>query len=333
LGALGGVLRATPLFLGIKKKYPNVELWVLTKKDAFPLIFNNKTLDKIFIWEENREYLKNEAFDWVINTEDDFETCNFLSYLNTKKITGPYIKGGHITYTKDSALFYDMGKISKFGINKANELKKLNNRSYQDIYCEILSLNKNGLFMNLELTQSEKEYTKKFLIKNNLTEKDLIVGVNTGAGTNWPLKSLSIEKTVTLIETLSQSGFKVILLGGTNELERNKEILKMVKSEVINAGIDNDLRHFIAIINALNILVTSDTLALHIGVALRKRIVSFFGPTSAEEIELYNQGIKIKPKSNCYCCYKKKREKREMCIDNIKVEDLVEGVISQSNLF
>jgi heptosyltransferase-2 len=89
------------------------------------------------------------------------------------------------------------------------------------------------------------------------------------------------------------------------------------------------MRNFIKIINALDMIITSDTLALHIAAVLNKRIVSFFGPTSAEEIELYGNGVKIKPDSDCYCCFQKIRNKDVMCIDKIKTENLIESALKQ----
>lgn len=333
LGELGGVLRTIPLFLGLKEKYPSCELWFLTKRDAVDLVSRDASLDRLCIWEQDKEMLKHEKFDWIINTEDDRETCNFVSNLISRKITGPYEdQSKNKTYSKDSALWYDMGKISKFGIERANELKKKSERSYQEIYCDILGLPRNDYPLRIKITPFESKESNNFRIKKGIKNGEILVGVNTGAGKNWPLKSISVDKTVELIGSLEQKGFKVVLLGGPNEQERNVQIRSKVKNSIIDSGVNNNLNEFIAIINALDILVTSDTLALHLGIALGKRIVSFFGPTSAEEIDMHNQGIKIKPNSDCYCCFQKNRIKDKMCIDYIKVEDLVKEVLKQKEL-
>ena len=44
-------------------------------------------------------------------------------------------------------------------------------------------------------------------------------------------------------------------------------------------------------------------MALHMGVALERRIVCFFAPTSAAEIELYGQGEKVWSTAPDYCSY------------------------------
>ena len=254
-----------------------------------------------------------------------------------------------------------MGKISRFGLKKANELKRKNTRRYQDIYSEILKLPKKKYPLVLNMTDEEKRWSKNFRKKHEIMGKNLLVGVNTGAGANWPLKALSIKKTVNLVKDINKRSHSVVLLGGPNERERHKDILKELKLrqpknsvtnylrrffsslfsfesiisnyrldiKLINPGTENDLRKFISIINALDILITSDTLTLHVAVALKKRVVCFFGPTSAEEIELYGQGVKIKPNSDCYCCFKKERTSDKMCIDEISIERLTESLLNQ----
>ena len=206
LGALGGVLRATPLFTGLKKKYKKSELNVITQEYSSALLENNLDIDKLWILERDKNKIEKMDFDWVINTEDDEETCIFASKLKlkTKKFTGPYIsKEGKITYTKDVAIWYDMGKISRFGLKKANELKKKNSRRYQDIYSKIFRLPKNNYPLILNMTKEEKDWSNEFRKKHEVGEKHFLIGVNTGAGVNWPLKALSIQKAVDLIKDIN----------------------------------------------------------------------------------------------------------------------------------
>ena len=85
-----------------------------------------------------------------------------------------------------------------------------------------------------------------------------------------------------------------------------EEIKELVKTKIIDAGCNNSLMEFASLVNLCNVLVTSDSLALHIGTALKKKVVAFFCPTSPNEIELYSRGIKLIPKKGCICCYKPK---------------------------
>ena len=57
-------------------------------------------------------------------------------------------------------------------------------------------------------------------------------------------------------------------------------------------------------IELTDLLVSSDSMALHMGIALQRRVVCFFAPTSAAEIELYGQGEKVWSTSSDYCSYR-----------------------------
>lgn len=146
------------------------------------------------------------------------------------------------------------------------------------------------------------------LKKNNIKSDDLIIGINTGAGGRWQDKKLSIEETTDLIDKLNDKikNAKLLIFGGPEEKERNQKIKDAVKTSIIDAGCSNSLIEFASLVNLCSILITSDSLAMHIGIALRKKIVAFFYPTSANEIELYNPGVKIIGKGKSYCSYQTK---------------------------
>jgi heptosyltransferase-2 len=71
-----------------------------------------------------------------------------------------------------------------------------------------------------------------------------------------------------------------------------------------DAGVDNALLDFAALIGLCRLLITSDSLALHVALARNVRCVAFFAPTSAAEIELYGLGEKVVSSAPDYCSYK-----------------------------
>ena len=305
LGAIGDVLRTTSALIGLKEKYPYSEIYWVTEKESADLLKNNQHINKIFIFNHNtKNELKNIFFEKIICLDDEYKAAELASSLKQKEITGAYLdKDKKITYTLSSAEWFDMGLVSRFGKEKADELKKLNKKTYQEIIYKILGLNYKEQEPILILSKKRLDYSEKFANKNSIKKEDLVIGVNTGAGGRWEDKKLSIEKTAELIDKLSTEikNSKIILFGGNEEKERNKKIKEMVGTKVIDAGCENTLMEFASLINLCNVLVTSDSLALHIGTALKKRIVVFFYPTASQEIELYGRGIKIiwEGKSNC----------------------------------
>lgn len=319
LGAKGDVLRTTSILKGLKEKYRNPFIYWLTKADVYPLLKNNQLIDKILLL--GKDTIDNIQYDLIINLDDEEEACRLVSKLKKTKLFGAYIKDGKKEYTDDSAEWFDMSLISKFGKEKADELKKKNKATYQDIICKALGIMKNKIILNLD--NSNIEFANSFKKKNNI--KGLVIGLNTSAGRRWQLKKLDTEKTIKLANLLQKKfNAKVILFGGPEEAERNKEI--KAKANVIDAGTNNPLLDFAALVNICDIVIASDSLAAHIAIDLGKKVIIFFGPTSAEEIDVYNKGRKIVPDIGCLYCYKKVCDFDPNCMDKIKVDDFIKAV-------
>ncbi|MBU2634236.1 MAG: glycosyltransferase, partial [Nanoarchaeota archaeon] len=191
------------------------------------------------------------------------------------------------------------------GMHYNDYLKKRNKKTWQKIMSEMLDIDTSKCSLHYKLTEKQKKFASDFARRYNLRKNDLIIGLNTGSGEKWPSKNLSVEKTSKLAEKLyNELKAKIILFGGPNEIERNNEIIAKAKVPIINTGCGNDLFEFPSLISLCHLFITSDTLGMHLAIALKRKVVVFFGPTSAEEIELFNLGKKIISKHPCYCCYK-----------------------------
>jgi heptosyltransferase II len=309
LGAIGDVIRTTALLAGLKEKYKGCIIDWVTKKEAFDVLKNNSLINKIFLDSENiYNELKNKSYGLIISLDDDYSACKLASEIKHEKIIGAYLENEKRSYTEDASLWFDMGLISRLGKQKADDLKAKNTRTYQEIIYKITGLEYKKQEPVLSLNKKEWEFRKNFAKRYGIRDNDLVVGINTGAGGRWQDKKLSAEETAELVDRLNSniSSAKLLLFGGPEEKERNEKIKSLAKTKIIDAGCKNSLMEFASIVNLCSILVTSDSLALHIGIALKKKIVSFFYPTSANEIELYGRGIKIIGQGNSYCSYETK---------------------------
>jgi heptosyltransferase-2 len=313
LGAIGDVIRTTSILPGLKP----AEIDWITASAAKDVLLLNPYINKIYAWEE-REKLG--EYDLVVGLEDDREACELTSKVKANKIIGAYLDNGKIAYTPSA--WFDMSFISKYGLDEANRLKKLNRKTFQQHMMDLLGIQVGGYIFGL--TPEEIEYGRKYVRDLGLGTGDRIVGINTGAGKRWPLKSLSIEKTIDLIKRLRKElGVVSLILGGPDEKDRNAIISK--ETDMPIGGI-HSLRNFAAVVNQCRGLVVSDSLALHFGIATGKKIVVFFGPTSPSEIELYGLGTKVCPNVDCLACYKKKCDITPSCMDRLKVDDLFQAV-------
>ncbi len=129
------------------------------------------------------------------------------------------------------------------------------------------------------------------------------IGFNYDVGKKWPNKAWPKE----YWEELEK------LIGGKWTISWQK-------------GLKN-IEEYFEWINSCRMLVTNDSLGLHIACALNKRVVALFGPTVASEIYIQN-GETLLPKTDydCIPCLKPKCVHDKSCMTFIKPETVYKSV-------
>ena len=93
---------------------------------------------------------------------------------------------------------------------------------------------------------------------------------------------------------------------------------------------EDSLHEYIDWINSCKVLISSDSLGVHIAFALKKKVVVLFGPTNPNEVYLYGRGVALYD-STLDCrpcqgtCYKRISH-HAPCVLNISVDRVVEVV-------
>jgi heptosyltransferase-2 len=337
--ALGDVLRTTSILTGLSARYRDCRVTWVTARAALdlvrthPLIATVETVDAASQSSVDALAQKLQPTRWtrVISLDDERPLCALASALDSEKVSGAYLgEDGQRAYTADVAPWFDMGLLSTFGKAVADRLKIANTKSHPEIYAEML-----GLPMGkpaLTLPESACTFGSSFAEKHRLHENGALVGLNTGAGGRWASKQLSVERTVELagaLHTGLAGRATFLVMGGEAEVARNRAILEglarwPVRLRFVDAGCDNALLDFAALVGQCDLLVSSDSLALHMAIAEDVRVVAFFAPTSAAEIELYGLGEKIASTAPDYCSYKPDADN-----STITVPRLCEAVLRQ----
>ncbi len=314
--ALGDVLRTTSILPGLHSRHPGVRITWITAPGACdlvrgnPLVVETLALDPKLVpdVEQLARKLSDRPWDWLLSFDDEESLCRLASLLTAKKLSGAHLdREGRRVYTADVAPWFDMGLLSVHGKQRADQMKVENRRSHPAIFAQML-----GIPVGKPQLAESAEHTDRaatFARKNQLIGSDPLVGLNTGAGGRWHSKTLSPERTVKLAAALSeQLGGQVtfLLFGGPGEIERNRAIVELARGRLrlVDAGCDNPLLDFAARVSLCQLLITSDSLALHMALARGVRVVAFFAPTSAAEIELYGLGEAVASTAPDYCSYR-----------------------------
>lgn len=324
LDATGDVLRTTSILPSLKRKFPKSHITWITRKNAKELFNNNLFVDELLIFENNDTLarLLVEKFDLLIHPDASVVSASLASICNAKSKKGYVLdeKGKVIPVNDDAVEWLEMGAF--------DDLKKKNQKTYQEIIHKIAGLDYQKDEIQLHLNQTELDFKNSFYESNRLNRFKYLVGLNTGAGTRWQYKQWHLDGYSKVIEKLVVNNeIGILLYGGPDEVERN-EILKNKFPNVIDTGTNNTLRQFFSLLDLCDVLVTSDTMALHAATALKKKIICLFGPTSHTEIEDYGRVNKIIPDLDCLVCYKPKCDLEITCMGSITSDMVYEKVMS-----
>jgi len=316
LGALGDVIRTSYFLPELNRLFPGAEIYWLTNSNAVDLLRFNPYISHILCTDIGDSWKSKEPinFDIIYSFDDEIDSLEVLKNLKFKRIVGAFLDGEQITYTEDSNPWFNMGLISKLGKTQADILKRENTLTHTEIFNSILHTN----------TTSPSFFNDK-KIELRVTDKYLPqyyhLGLNLWAGQRWPSKSLRLREAELLIKKLVGIVFpkplKINVLG--KELQDGERLLKEKfghdKRVIFQEPVS--LPEFAAIIKNLDLLITSDSMALHMAIAQGIYSISFYAPTSATEIDTFGKGKKITSMTEDYCSYRGDADNSTLTADRI----------------
>ena len=282
LGAMGDVLRTTSILNVLEGPVT----WV-TLPQSLPLLEKSPGIAELLTLEQAPQALAGRPFDFVACLDDEPQACALVDLVQWKDRTGAYLHEGTVKYTESAAPWNDMGLLSRFGKEKADELKRLNTRSFQEF-----------LFGMFGKTFHGEEYLTGWELQAAPRRR---IGIEMRADARWRWKRWI-------------------------HYPQLAERLQKDNCEVFFFDQRQDLRDFIDDVNACGLVVTGDTLTMHIALALRKRVISVFGPTSAPEIHGYDRMTAVVSPIECISCYLKDCDKDPNCMDLISLESMHNAV-------
>jgi heptosyltransferase-2 len=323
LAAIGDVLRTTPLLTGLKRAYPQSHITWVVDKEAYPLLQNNPLIDRLLTFDfPSTLPLELETFDLVMGLEKEPRGAALVSRVkaDVKKGFGLGPEGSIYPLNRASeyAFFLGLSDEEKFYRNQ---------KTYPELIFEIAELDYQKDEYLLFLSPEDIAFAEGFAKKVGLRKGEVVIGLNTGAGGVFANKAWILEGYVKLIEKLAKEPkTRLLLLGGPGERERNRKILRRVKKAVLDTGCENTLGQFAALIGLCDLVVTGDTTALHLAIGLKKKVVAIFGPTCAQEIELYGRGENIVSPISCAPCYRRKCDVSPSCMEAITVAEVMKSI-------
>jgi ADP-heptose:LPS heptosyltransferase len=294
LGAIGDVIRTTPLVVKFKEKFPSCKItWLTWTPDILP----SSQIDEILKWDYNSIlYAQHSKWDIAINLDKEKEAGALLKTLDADEKYGFVLQDNEISPINKLALH-------KFSTGMFDDVSKANTKSYLQEIFEICGFTHQSEPYLMD-AHTDKGY------KWNLPAGKKIIGMNTGCGGRWTTRLWSIDKWVELVSILKQQhpDAEILLLGGEAEDARNKEIQQ--RSGALYLGYFS-LFEFINLVNQCHLVITQVTMGMHITLALGKKIVLMNNIFNPYEFDLFGKGEIVAPDKTCKCFY------RGSCVDGV----------------
>ena len=305
LGAMGDVIRTTPVLPLIADRFEHKHITWCVDSASMLFLAGNPYIDRVIPFGlETSLRLAIEQFDVVYCFDKEIRAAALASMVKAReKIGFGFSETGNI-YSFNSEAEYSLA------LGMSDQLKfHKNTKTYQRELFDTAGFSdvSYGEYI-LPLEKFDRDFGEKFLIDHNITPRNHIIGINTGAGERFATKRYDEQQCVDLIRSIvTTMDATVLLLGGPSEIDRNRRIMAQLGDvdNVVDTGCKNTLQKFLGFLDVCDLLVTCDTLALHLALAVKTRVVALFGSTCHQEIDLYELGEKLVATPPCAPCYKK----------------------------
>jgi ADP-heptose:LPS heptosyltransferase len=311
LGAIGDVIRSTPLLVRLKREFPSSHITWITHT---PEILPNGHINEVYDFEFSCIYkVSNTEYDIAINLDKDREACMLLKNVKAKRKFGFIWENSHVAPVTARAEHKIMTGVF-------DNISKANTKHYLEEIFEICDMTFQGepylLNFDPQLTERFKEITAA-------AEDKKIVGLNTGCGKRWQTRLWPKEYWIELIKRLQRQKYFPLLLGGPDEDGLNRKY-----SEATGAVYPGtfSLREFVALTSVCDVVLTAVSMMMHIAIGLNKPLVLFNNIFNSHEFYLYNNGVIIEPATGCDCYYGNTCKRERHCMRDISVEQVYTSI-------
>lgn len=336
LGALGDVMRTTPILFAFRRKYPRAHITWVTKRNAKDMLETTPRVNRLVYVDDPDNggvlRLMAEEFDEVHCYDKEDPAIALATLAKAKKKYGFHLNAqGHMAPLNAASEYcFDLGLSDELKFHK-------NTKTYQEVTyeCSELEIPEPMDPYDFTITDRDRE-AAKFIMKRlrwdtkKTVSRPPIIGLNTGAGRVFRTKQWLEEYFLELAKQLKKKNkARILLLGGEDEDARNKRLASKLKGIAHYPGCGFSIRQFAGLIEQCDALVTGDTLAMHISLALGTKTITLFGSTCEQEVDMYGLGRKLVSKPACAPCYKNECDKPDWmkCMKDISPAQVYRALV------
>ena len=323
LRAVGDVIMSTVVFDNLRNAFPKARIDFLTESESKDLLIGNPVLNQVHVYD--RKHLLTNSF--LIRSK---ENRNIIKKIRNQKYQLVFDFFGNprsAWLTWLSGAKYRVGydyRIRRFAYNitVASRADRVHEVDWHLDALDILGIPIISKSLNVYIGTGSRNFAESFWHESGL-DKQTVFAINFSGG--WSSKQWPLERFAHLIDQLSlKYKCKFLILWGPGEKEQAEEIGHLATTPV-NLIPETNLTQLAAILEKVDLMITTDSGPMHVAAAVAIPCVTLFGPTDPALQGPYgtNHEIIKNDSKECPGCKQKKDDAYHTCMKAITVKDVL----------
>lgn len=289
------VLRATSILQPLKKRHPNANIvWVTSRRNRLILNANHLIDQLLYIEDASTVAVSfNRSFQTLYSFDMDAGAADLANLIEADAKFG-----FHIDSQGNTLLFNDSASALQSHVYADLQIELP--VTYQSALMEAAGFAPDDMGeMVFNLKPEAIAFAERFASDNQIHPKDkpiiiIYLGFNPVRSPEYyPPRSVSFLSEY-LLERLDA---EVILLAGMRERNIYLNYFVQCPPGVHSGGCDNSFQRFTGLLSLADLIIASDSLGLHLALALGKKAAALLGSVLPNEIELYGRGVSLSAKN------------------------------------
>jgi heptosyltransferase-2 len=296
--AIGDIILTTPVIRVLKARFPEAQIDMVVKQEYTELVRTNPYLHKSYAFDKKTglpgllklvEQVRATRYDLLLDLHRNLRSALL------------YWGGGAARRLRYRRPTLRRMLLVYGGINLYQEINPVPDLYFRPL--KKLGLDNDGKGLELWITPEQQKKANTLLEESQVKEDEMLIGFSPMAA--HTMKMWEAEGFIKLGQALVEEyNVRIIIFGGREDRARGEKIASAIpKTPVIACG-KLSLMESAALIGRCHVLVTNDTGIMHMGVAMKRKIVAIFGPTT-EELGFYpysTEHIVISKNLDCRPC-------------------------------
>ena len=320
---LGDLVCTTPALRALRKRFPDAKITVEVGERAVSILENNPHIDEIVVRPTHQglsgkldfvRFLRRRRFDMAVVLDDCADFSLYVWLGRVPQRVGLRRKKRFANLLTQSVPF-DFAAHEMVD-NFRNVVGSLD-ADISDPTTEVFPLKK------------DREAVAKMWTELGIEDSERVIGFNPGASA--PSNRWLPERFAELGDLLlAQPHLKVVLFGGSTDLEFAEEVRQgMKKTPLVLTG-ELSVMELAEALGKCAVVVTGDTGPMHLAVAMKTPVVALFGPADpAESGPGYAPShTVIRKVAGCLNCTKYVCREDRACMKQITASEVAEAVFA-----